>query len=129
MDKYTVRDSSGAVDVEASAVAYAEALVKWVDENELSKESLDTAVHAVFDRFRGQTILMPALLSAATLELNDDPSSHKENSKRLHRHIQGLRDSGVLKIVKGKGGGVVRVSDLPQEESEVLTSENNSSEE
>jgi len=118
MDKYTVRNESGAVDVEASAVAYAEALVKWVDENELSKETLDTAVHAVFDRFRGQTILMPALLSAATIELNNDPSAHKANSQRLHKHIQGLRNSGVLKIVKGKGGGVVRVNDLPQKEDE-----------
>jgi len=118
MDKYTVRNSSGAVDVEASAVAYVEALVKWVNENELSQESLNAAVHAVFDRFRGQTILMPALISAASLELNDDPSTHKANSQRLHKHIQGLRDSGVLQIVKGKGGGVVRVSDLPPKEDE-----------
>lgn len=117
MDKYTVRDSSGSVDVEASAVAYAEALVQWVDENELSQERLDAAVNAVFDQFLGQTIHMPALLSAATLELGGSPAEHKTHSKRLHQHIRGLHDRGVLQITKGKGGGVARVSDLPQEDS------------
>lgn len=116
MDKYTVRNSSGAVDVEASALSYAEALVKWVEDNELSQDSLNTAVHAVFDRFLGQTITMPSLLSAATLELSKDPLDYKENNQRLHKHVQGLEKTGVLRITKGKGGGVARVCDLPPKE-------------
>lgn len=116
MDKYTVRDESGVVDVVASAEKYAEALAAWTAENELSTEALDTAVNAVFDRYRGQNLHMPALLSMCAVEMGGDPSAFKQVTKRLHAHIRGMAASGVLSITKGVGGGVCRVADKPAKE-------------
>ena len=110
MDKFTVRDSSGAVDVGASAKAYTDALTAWVAANESSTDEIAAAVMAVFDRFPGQVLPMPALLSLAVTELGVAPSEHAETSKRVHLHVRSLAgEGGSLTITKGKGGGVKRV--------------------
>jgi len=65
MDKYTVRNSVGEVDVAESAEAYARALTHWVDTHEMSMETVRVAVNSVFDSHPGRRILTPALVSAA----------------------------------------------------------------
>ena len=116
MDKFTVRDESGSVDVLASAEKYAEALQAWVAENEIAPERLDAVVNAVFDRFPGKTIQMPALLSLCAVEMGGDPNAHKQVTKRLHAHVRGMASAGTLSITKGVGGGVTRVVDQSTEE-------------
>lgn len=119
MDKYMVRAEDGSVDVVASAEKYAEALAAWAAENEIATEELDNAVNAVFDRFPGKTIQMPALLSLCAVEIGGDPSNHKQVTKRLHAHVRGMAKAGTLSITKGVGGGVARVADqLTEEESD-----------
>jgi len=109
MDKFTVRDSSGAVDVVASAAKYAEALSAWVAENEVDPQRLTDAVNAVFDRFPSQTLPMPALVSLAVTEFGATPQQHKTISNRIHAHIRGMAgEGGTLVVTKGKGGGVSR---------------------
>jgi len=82
---------------------------------------LDSAVNAVFDRFEGKTIQMPALLSLCAVELGGDPSNYKSVTSRLHAHVRGLSEAGTLSITKGKGGGVARVCDQPAPETETET--------
>lgn len=109
MDKFTVRDLSGAVDVIASATKYAEALQDWVSQNEADPQHLTDVVNAVFDRFSGQTLPMPALVSLSVADLGATPTEHMAVSKRVHAHIQGMAGKGgSLTITKGKGGGVSR---------------------
>ncbi len=110
MDKFVVRDSSGAVDVSASAQAYAAALTKWVAENEVSSDRIAAAVNAVFDRFPGQRLPMPALLSLAVAELGVEPAAHKAMTDRVHAFVSGQSkgDGATIVIAKGKNGGVTR---------------------
>lgn len=117
MDKFTVRGSSGSVDVVASANAYAKALTEWVAQNELSSETIETAVEAVFDRFPGQRLPMPALLSLSVAELGASPDQHKTLTARVHAYVTGQSadNTGRIDIGKGKGGGVSRLA-LPGEE-------------
>lgn len=119
MDKFTVRDLSGAVDVVASATKYAEALQDWVSQNEADPQRLTDVVNAVFDRFPGQTLPMPALVSLSVADLGATPSEHAATAKRVHAHIQGMAsEGGSLTITKGKGGGVSRkaVESAPEAE-------------
>jgi len=114
MDKFTVRDTSGAVDVVASASKYAEALQAWVNENETDPELLSDVVNAVFDRYPGQTLPMPALVSLSVADLGATPAEHGAVTKRIHAHIQGMAgEGGSLTITKGKGGGVSRKAAAP----------------
>ena len=109
MDKFTVRDSSGAVDVVASATKYAEALQTWVGENETDPQRLTDVVNAVFDRYNSQTLPMPALVSMSVADLGATPAEHGALTKRVHAHVQGMAgEGGSLTITKGKGGGVSR---------------------
>lgn len=108
MDKHLVRDSSGSVDVAASANAYAEALTKWCAENEIASETIENAVEAVFDRHPGR-LPMPALLSAAVNELGSTPAQFKTLTDRVHSYVSGQTKLGRLEVGKGKGGGVSRI--------------------
>lgn len=114
MDKHTVRDSSGSVNVASSANAYAEALTKWCSSNEVASETIETAVEAVFDRHPGR-LPMPALVSAAVNELGSTPAQFKTLSDRVHGYVRGQAKLGRLEVAKGAGGGVSRVC-LPGEE-------------
>lgn len=113
MDKYTVRDSSGSVDVAASANAYALALTKFVAENEIASDTIELAVEAVFDTHTGR-LPMPALLGAAVNELGATPAQFKTLTERVHAYVKGQAEAGRLDIGRGKGGGVLRLS-LPGE--------------
>lgn len=62
MDKYTVRDSSGSVDIIASFSAYAEVLTEWVKNNEFPTEKVEAAVEAVFDRYPDKPVHVPTLM-------------------------------------------------------------------
>lgn len=114
MDKFTVRDSNGTVDVVASATAYAEALSAWVAENEADTQQLTDMVNACFDNAGGKTLSMPYLVSQVVSGLGVSPAEHKATTKRVHEHVRCMAgEGGALVIAKGKGGGVSRKSDAP----------------
>jgi hypothetical protein len=116
MDKHTVFGSDGSVDVAASATAYSKALTAWKAQNEIPTETIEAAVEAVFDRFQGQRLSMPALLHEAVSELNGQPSQHKALTTRVQSYVAGqcgtgdARNTGRLDIQKGVGGGVLRLA-------------------
>ena len=109
MDKFTVRDVNGAVDVVASAAAYTAALQAWIVENEKDTQQLTELVFNVFDKFAGKTLPVPAVVALVVNELGVSPSDHKAMSARVHKHIQTMASTnGPLVITKGKNGGVNR---------------------
>jgi hypothetical protein len=108
MDKYTVRDSNGSVDVAASANAYAAALANWVVENETPTADIEAAVEAVFDQHPKLT--MPTLLSHVVHELGATPEQFKALTERSGAYVRGQATLGRLEITKGKGGGVARLA-------------------
>lgn len=111
MDKYTVRGADGSVDVAASANAYAKALTEWSAQNESDSEQIENAVEAVFNRFDGR-IKMPALVNFALQELNATPAQHAALETRVRAYIKGQNadNTGRLDILKGIGGGVLRLA-------------------
>lgn len=121
MDKFSKLGTDGTVDVDASAQAYADALVAWKAENEIPTDKIESAVEAVFDRFPGVRLSMPALLHEAVSELHGTPAQHKALSKRVQAYVSGqcgtgdARNTGRLDIQKGVGGGVARLA-LPGQE-------------
>ena len=113
MDKFTVRDSNGSVDVGASVAAYTQALSSWVSVNESPVESIERAVEAVFDSHPSTSRLpTPFLVSLAVQEMGADPSQFKSLSGRVSAYIKGqcADNTGRLDISKGNGGGVARLA-------------------
>jgi hypothetical protein len=112
MDKFSKLGSDGTVDVNASKEAYGQALSAWKAENEIPTDRIETAIEAVFDRFPGQRLAMPALLSMSVLGLSATPDQHKTLTARCHAYVTGQSagNTGRLDIGKGKGGGVLRLS-------------------
>ncbi len=110
MDKFTKRDASGSVDVVASATAYAEALQKWVADNEVASDTIEGAVEAVFDRFDGKRLPVPALVAMSVSELGATPEQHKALTTRVQAYVKGQKEAGRLDVGKGKGGGVTRLA-------------------
>lgn len=110
MNQFTIRGTDGSVDIAASAKAYTEALTQWVSVNEMPAEKISNAVNAVLDRFPGQRVSIPALLSFSVQELGAAPDQHKTLTERVHAYVRGQATAGVLTIAKGKNGGVARTA-------------------
>lgn len=115
MDKFTQRGSDGAVDIAASANAYAKALTEWVAENEIPADQIAEAVNTVLDRQPGQNYPMPALLSDTAQLLGATPQTFRVLSDRVHAYVTGQKEANLLFVIKGKGGGVSRTA--PQKKS------------
>lgn len=108
MDKFTKRGTSGEVDIEASAEAYALALTEWCAKNETPAEEIANAANAVLDKHAGKRILMPAFLSLAVQELGATLENFAVLTERVHDYVKGQVKAEKLFVVKGKGGGVTR---------------------
>ena len=106
MDKYTVRDSDGSVNVSASANAYAKALSEWVSTNETPVSDIADAVNAVLDQHGKLT--MPMLQTYTATQLGASPTQFTAVGNRARAWVRSQAEAGVLVIVKGKNGGVSR---------------------
>jgi hypothetical protein len=110
MDKFTVRDATGSVDVLGSATKYAEALQAWCAEHEVDSDTIETAVEAVFDRFDGKRMSVPALIGYAVTELAASPEQHKALTARVHAYMKGQKETGRLEVTLGPKGGIARMA-------------------
>ncbi len=108
MDKYTVRNTDGSVDVNASSAAYTAALVEWVSTNEIPADDIAAAVDSVLDSAAGKRVAMPSLLNFAAQELGADVSSLQTISTRIHEYVSAQVKAEKLFVMKGVGGGVSR---------------------
>lgn len=109
MDKYTVLNTLGEVDVAASANAYAKALTAWKSLNEVSTDRIEVAVETVFDRTVG-SLPMPALVNFAVNEISQEAGQFKALSKRVHAYLTGQKLAGRIAVKQGKLGGVNRIA-------------------
>ena len=110
MDKFTVRDSVGSVNVEASVAAYTEALSQWVSDNEIPVDRITTAVNSVLDSRPNTRLPTPFLVSLAVQELNLEPALFKAATQRVTDYVKGQCANGNFTVTKGKGGGIMRRS-------------------
>lgn len=114
----------GRTDEAASEEAFRTAMKAHIASRELELSTIADAVNAVFDRYLGTSINMPALTSFALQELNAQPENHKVLSERVAQYVrdnaQGEKDKetgavarpdSLFVIGKGKGGGVTRRAD------------------
>lgn len=109
MDKFTVRDSNGSVDVAVSLASYSKALNNWVSVNETPVEVIERAVEAVFDS-NSSRLPTPFLASLAVQGMNVDPERFQSLTNRVTTYIRGQVASGRLDSIKGKGGGITRLA-------------------
>lgn len=108
MDKYTVRNTDGSVNLTGSVAAYTQALTEWVATNEIASDRIEAAVEVVFDKHNGR-LPMPMLLSFAAAEISTEPGQFKTLQKRIHAYVNGQKTIGRLKVIQGQGGGVARL--------------------
>lgn len=116
MDKFSIVGSDGSVNVSASVSAYTKALTEWKLKNEMPTEEIESAVEAVFDRFNGYRLSMPALLHEAVAVLKGTPLQHKVLTDRVRAYVTAqcgvgdARNTGRLDIQKGASGGCLRLA-------------------
>jgi hypothetical protein len=112
MDKYTIRNVDGSVNIDESMLAYGNALADWTANKENMSGNIETAIEAVFDRYPDKRLPMPSLLAYAVAELGTDPSQHKKMTTACHDYVvnQSAKNTGRIDIGKGKGGGVKRLA-------------------
>ena len=80
-------------------------MLQYKAQREIQLELVSTAVNAVFDKFDGAKINMPALITLALQHLNVQPETWKMLSERVTDYI---RSSPNFEVTKGKNGGVKR---------------------
>lgn len=114
MDKFTVRNSvDGSIDLNASTANYRNALAKFMAENEISTETIQNAVDAVFnehpsvDAKTPMRITIPVLVSYVMGKIDHKPAQYAAIEARVKAFLKG---SPRFDSSKGKGGGVSRVS-------------------
>lgn len=112
MDKFTVRDSAGCVDVVSSVAAYERALTSWVQVNEVPLDLIESAVEAAFDSSDRARLPIDYLTSVAVQNMGVHPDQYRAVTARVGTYIRGQASAscGRLEITKGTGGGVARLS-------------------
>lgn len=119
--------TDGRIDQAASEQAFHSALVRRTAELETEQEEIAEAVAALFDRYPGQAIGMPAVASMTVQALNAQPENFKVLSDRVLDYVRansqetGSEKTGDLAshpdslfvIAKGKNGGCYRRADRP----------------
>jgi hypothetical protein len=107
----SVVTKNGLVDLESTLVAVRDAVVAWNETQAADLESVGTAVHAVFDTYKGSFINSKALGSFVSGILK--PTSLEAMSavgERTNDYVKANSgEGGAFRIVKAKG--VCRVAD------------------
>jgi hypothetical protein len=115
----------GSIDENASQDAFSAALSKHIASTEMETSKIASAISAVFDEFKGQSIPMPALCNFALTRLGSSPANYKVLNERTAQYVrenaQGDKDKAtgtvahpdsLFVINKGSGGGCARRADL-----------------
>jgi len=109
MDKFTVRNVDGSVDMAASSALYLERLSQWVSQNEVANEQIEAAVNDAFTEHKS-VIPTDAMVNFVVSRLNTSPSAFSTVSKRVRSYLKAQRDAGNLHLVQGPHGGLVRAT-------------------
>jgi hypothetical protein len=107
MDKHTIRNGQGNIDIAASANEYAKALSLWISENEADQDKIIEAVNTTLDKFN--KLPMDMLITQSVQSISDDPIQFKPLEKRVKAYIKSQVDSKILTSSRGRDAGVKRV--------------------
>jgi hypothetical protein len=129
----TLVEGNTGIDQNASLDVFMLALANYAAEKDIQDDNIHNAVHAVFDKYYGVNINMPALCSSVLQALKVEPSNFKTMEVRVAEYVRANADLSEKKdkdgnvvqvaepvgtrtfhIAKGKGGGVTRNSDRPK---------------
>jgi hypothetical protein len=114
-EEYAIRGADGSVDQEATVTRFAEQLATFAEQDRIVSQTVMTALNAAFDAqpVKGVHLAMPSVVFLTMKELHLDEST---NIPALQAKIGSVvRSSPEFKVVRGKGGGVVRVCDMAPE--------------
>jgi hypothetical protein len=103
--------SDGAIAVEATCLAFRNALLAHIAEQEKQDDEISRALNGIFDTYKGARINMPALVALALQRLGADPTNYKTLEEAVYKHIR--HNLQVFRVAKGKNGGVSRIADQP----------------
>ena len=114
--------SAGSISREESLASAEAALDAHIAQQETQQATIADAVNAVFDTYKGANLTMPTIEGMTLRHLNAQPANYKVFGKLTLDYVRanaGDRASGkTFGISKGKGGGVCRWVDVPEETEE-----------
>lgn len=112
-----VHFTDGSIDTEASVEAFRDELDKVIVENGAMNEAIALAVEAVFDTLNGARANMPYVVNEALRRIGTTPANYNLLTEKVGEFVRAnaTGDEAVYHIGKGKGGGVLRLSDEPED--------------
>ena len=111
LDELTVYCSDGTIAVDATCLAFRNALLAHIAEQEKQDDEISRALNGIFDTYKGARINMPALAALALQRLGADPTNYKTLESAVLQHIRN--NLTVFHVARGKNGGVSRIADHP----------------
>lgn len=108
-----VHFSDGSIDTEASGREFFAQLDKLIVEEGKMSEDIAIAVEAVFDTLNGARANMPYVVNEALRRIGTTPANYNLLTEKVGEFVRANAqgEDAVYHIGKGKGGGVIRLSD------------------
>jgi len=112
-----VHFTDGSIDTEASVDAFRAELDKVIVENGAMNDAIALAVEAVFDTLKGARANMPYVVNEALRRIGTTPANYNLLTEKVGEFVRAnaTGDEPVYHIGKGKGGGVIRLADEPED--------------
>jgi hypothetical protein len=108
---YVHLGSDGNPNRDEAIARFTSQLDSYIANSRDTMDRISNAVHSVFDANRGVRLQMEALLHLSLAQMQATPAELTSLKEQAHTFIKASTD--VFKVAKGKGGGVVRLSDVP----------------
>jgi hypothetical protein len=119
MDKYTIRNASGSVDIDASTAAFRAALTAQVAGAEALATKIEAAIEAVFDE-QGARLPKGMLIDGALAKLGATSETHTSLTHSVEEYLRAntSKDKGAdgrrIAAIKGQKGGLQRLAEPGQ---------------
>lgn len=105
--KYVVK-AGGAVDIQGTIDKFQTELTAWLDLQERDQSVLLTAIEEVFAENAGATLNTPAVQTLALTKVGFTANNYQALRERC---VEVMKSNPRYYTIKGKGGGVRRMSD------------------
>lgn len=111
---------NGMIDLDASRTSFETEMSKFIVQNEAQEATVVAAIKDVFDNHAGKALTMDAIKTFALAKLNVQPENHSSLSTRITDYVRANNkgDTSLFVSKKGRGGGMMRRSDMTTTESE-----------
>ena len=118
---YVAFADDGSIDYKKSAENLIADLQAYETVLDATAEKVQTAVLAVFEKFKGTNLNKPALISFTMKELDASPENYPVYQEGITSFLKanvGPRETHILGMRKGIGGGFWLWADKPEETPE-----------